>query len=83
MQIIGDIAGLLARLLDAGGGGGNEFGARFGLDGQGGNDVNHEKSSRLFFWIQIPGGTLDQPGSNAKPEKPPQDTQSACAGDMR
>jgi hypothetical protein len=49
MQIVGDIAGFLPRLLDAGGGGCNEFGARFGLDGQGGNDVNHEKSSRLFF----------------------------------
>jgi hypothetical protein len=49
MQIVGDIAGFLPRLLDAGGGGCNEFGARFGLDGQGGNDVDHEKSSRLFF----------------------------------
>jgi len=49
VQIIGDIAGLLPRLLDAGGGGCNEFGAGFGLDGQGGNDVDHEKSSRLFF----------------------------------
>ena len=42
MQVVGDIAGLFAGFLDAGGGGGNEFGARFRLHGQCGNDVNHE-----------------------------------------
>jgi len=31
MQVIGNIAGLLAGFLDAGGGGGDEFGARFRL----------------------------------------------------
>ena len=41
VQVIGDIARLFAGFLDAGGGRRDEFGARFGLDGQRGNDVNH------------------------------------------
>ena len=42
MHIVGDIARLLAGFLDAGHRTGNEFGARLGLHGQCGNNVNHE-----------------------------------------
>ena len=51
MQIIGDIARLFAGFLDAGGGRRNEFGARFRLDDQRGNDVNHFNPPGLLFWL--------------------------------
>jgi hypothetical protein len=41
VHVVGDIAGLLAGFIDTGGRSGNELSARFGLHGQGGNDVNH------------------------------------------
>jgi hypothetical protein len=51
MQVVGDIAGLFAGFLDAGGRTGNEFGARFRLHGQCGNDVNHEILPVFLFWL--------------------------------
>jgi hypothetical protein len=60
MQIIGDIARLFPGFLDAGGGRRNEFGARFGLYGQCGNDVDHGDPPGLLFWLYSPGGTLAQ-----------------------